>query len=66
MMATDMAAHPKVEKGIKTAERKIETAVSFGGLAHATMVAWAEVVGILVATSIVNGILGPKGQKSYE
>jgi hypothetical protein len=39
MMATDMAAHPKVEKGIKTAERKIETAVSFGGLAHATMVA---------------------------
>ncbi|KAJ9170788.1 hypothetical protein P3X46_018866 [Hevea brasiliensis] len=54
------------EKGIKTAEREIEEAVSFGGLAQAGAVAGAEVVGVLVATSIVNGILGPEaeGQKS--
>jgi hypothetical protein len=55
----------RAEKGIETAEREIETAVSFGGLAQAGVVAGAEVVGILVATSIVNGILGPEGQKSY-
>ncbi|OAY33872.1 hypothetical protein MANES_13G132100v8 [Manihot esculenta] len=54
------------EKGIETAEREIEEAVSFGGLAQAGAVAGAEVVGVLVATSVVNGILGSeaKGQKS--
>ncbi|GAV86771.1 hypothetical protein CFOL_v3_30197 [Cephalotus follicularis] len=52
------------EKGIETAEREIESAVSFGGLAQAGVVAGAEVVGVLVATSLVNGILGPEGQKS--
>ncbi|XP_059458682.1 uncharacterized protein LOC132188278 [Corylus avellana] len=54
-----------VEKGIETAEREIETAVSFGGLAQAGVVVGAEVVGILVATSVVNGILGPESQNSY-
>jgi hypothetical protein len=39
MMAADMAARPKAEKGIETAEREIETAVSFGGLAQAGVVA---------------------------
>ena len=52
------------EKGIQTAEREIESEVSFGGLAQAGAVAAAEVVAILVATSIVNGILGPEAQKS--
>ncbi|KAK9990514.1 hypothetical protein SO802_025499 [Lithocarpus litseifolius] len=52
------------EKGIQTVEREIETEVSFGGLAQAGAVAGVEVVAILVATSIVNGILGPEAQKS--
>lgn len=52
------------EKGIETAEREIESAVSFGGLAQAVAVAAAEVVGIVAASSVVNGILGPEGQKS--
>ncbi|XP_030462626.2 LOW QUALITY PROTEIN: uncharacterized protein LOC115682527 [Syzygium oleosum] len=54
----------KAERGIETAEREIEAAVSFGGLAQAGAVAAAEVVGVLVATSVVNGILGPEGQRS--
>ncbi|KAF8405136.1 hypothetical protein HHK36_010034 [Tetracentron sinense] len=53
-----------VEKEIETAEREIETAVSFGGLAQAGVVVGAEFVGVLVATSVVNGILGPEAQKS--
>ncbi|KAB1214636.1 hypothetical protein CJ030_MR5G002867 [Morella rubra] len=52
------------EKGLVSVEKGIETAVSFGGLAQAGAVAGAEFVGILVATSIVNGILGPEAQKS--
>ena len=52
------------EKGIESAEEEIETAVSFGGLAQAGLVAGAEFVGVLVATSIVNGILGPEAQSS--
>ncbi|KAE9445287.1 hypothetical protein C3L33_22815, partial [Rhododendron williamsianum] len=52
------------EKGIETAERAIESTVSFGGLAQAGAVAAAEVVGVVAATSVVNGILGPEGQKS--
>ncbi|GFS29958.1 hypothetical protein Acr_00g0009350 [Actinidia rufa] len=52
------------EKEIETAEREIEEAVSFGGLAQAAAVVGAEVVGVLIATSVVNGILGPEGQKS--
>jgi hypothetical protein len=52
------------EKEIVTAEKEIEEAVSFGGLAQAGAVAGAEVVGVLVATAIVNGILGPEGSKS--
>ncbi|PIN02207.1 hypothetical protein CDL12_25279 [Handroanthus impetiginosus] len=52
------------EKGIEAAEKEIETAVSFGGLAQAGVVAGAEALGVLIATSIVNGILGPEAQKS--
>ncbi|POO02643.1 YCF-like [Trema orientale] len=52
------------ERGIETAETVIETAVSFDGLAQAGAVAGAEALGVLVATSIVNGILGPEIQKS--
>ncbi|KAL8200612.1 hypothetical protein R6Q57_011951 [Mikania cordata] len=51
------------EKGIKTAEMEIATEVDFGfggGLTQAGVVVGAEVVGILVGTSIVNGILGSK------
>ncbi|GER30817.1 homolog of Synechocystis YCF37 [Striga asiatica] len=52
------------EKEIESAEKGIEEAVSFGGLAQASAVAGAEVVGVLVATSVVNGILGPEARKS--
>ncbi|KAK4416261.1 hypothetical protein Salat_2451600 [Sesamum alatum] len=52
------------EKGIEAAEKEIETAVSFGGLAQAGVVAGAEALGVLIATSVVNGILGPEAQKS--
>ncbi|KAJ9564067.1 hypothetical protein OSB04_000033 [Centaurea solstitialis] len=61
------------EKGIEAAERGIEAAetevvateVRFGGggvggLTQAGVVVGAEVVGVLVATSVVNGILGPE------
>ncbi|XP_022158696.1 uncharacterized protein LOC111025160 [Momordica charantia] len=50
------------EREIETAEKEIETALNFGALSQAGAVAGAEVVGVLVATSIVNGILGPEGQ----
>ncbi|XP_020217648.1 uncharacterized protein LOC109801074 [Cajanus cajan] len=52
------------EKGIEEAEREVVEAVSFGGLAQAGAVAGAEVLGVLVATAVVNGILGPEAQKS--
>ncbi|XP_076922280.1 uncharacterized protein LOC143584008 [Bidens hawaiensis] len=51
------------EKGIETAEKEITTEVEFGfggGLAQAGVVVGAEAVGVLIATSIVNGILGPE------
>ncbi|CAI0554003.1 unnamed protein product [Linum tenue] len=47
------------EKGLVTAEIGIEEAVSFGGLAQAGAVFGAEAVAVLVATSVVSGILGP-------
>ncbi|KAJ7944368.1 Synechocystis YCF37-like protein [Quillaja saponaria] len=59
------------EEGIDTAEREIvsaekgiESALSFGGLAQAGVVAGAEFVGVLIATAVVNGILGPEAQNS--
>ncbi|CAI0430787.1 unnamed protein product [Linum tenue] len=48
------------EKGIESAERGVEEAVSFGGLAQAGAVVGAEAIAVLVATSVVNGILGPE------
>lgn len=48
------------EKGLESAEKGLELAVGFDGLAQAGVVAGAEVVGVLVASSIVNGILGPE------
>ncbi|PIA32038.1 hypothetical protein AQUCO_04600006v1 [Aquilegia coerulea] len=50
------------ERGIETAEKEIETIVSFGGFAQAGVVVGAEALGVLVATSVVDGILGPEGQ----
>ncbi|KAL9158058.1 hypothetical protein ABFS82_08G043300 [Erythranthe guttata] len=52
------------EKGVVAAEEEIETAVRFSGLAQAGAVVAAEAVGVLIATSVVNGILGPEAQKS--
>lgn len=52
------------EKGIVTAEREISSSVNFGGLSQAGVVAGAEVFGVLVASAVVNGILGPEAQKS--
>ncbi|KAK7367481.1 hypothetical protein VNO80_09493 [Phaseolus coccineus] len=54
----------EAERGLVEAEREIEGAVSFGGLAQAGAVAGAEAFGILVATAVVNGILGAEAQKS--
>ncbi|KAE8665933.1 hypothetical protein F3Y22_tig00112523pilonHSYRG00154 [Hibiscus syriacus] len=53
-----------VEKELKTAEKEIESAVSFGALAQAGTVAGAEILGVVVATSIVNGILAADAPKS--
>lgn len=50
----------KREVGIETAEKEIETAVNNGGLTQASVVAGAEVLGVLVAGSVVNGILKPE------
>lgn len=50
------------EKGLESAEKEVEAAVSFGGLAQAGAVVGAELIGVVVATSVVNGILGPEGQ----
>ncbi|OMO56798.1 hypothetical protein CCACVL1_26262 [Corchorus capsularis] len=52
------------EKEIEIAEKEIEGAISFPALAQAGAVAAAEFLGVVVATSIVNGILGPEAQKS--
>ncbi|XP_072995938.1 uncharacterized protein [Typha latifolia] len=57
-----------VEEGIAVAEKEIaaggvEFAVA-GDLVQAGAVAGAEAVGVLVGLSVVNGILGPEGQKS--
>lgn len=51
-----------VEERIEASEKEVETTVGFGGLAQAGAVAGAELVGLLVATSVVNGILGPEPQ----
>ena len=56
----------KAEKETVTAELEIGTVASFGvagDLAQAGVVTGVEVVGVLVASSVVNGILGPEGQK---
>ncbi|CAN0911896.1 hypothetical protein LINGRAPRIM_LOCUS949 [Linum grandiflorum] len=52
------------EKGLESAERGIENVLSFGGLAQAGVVAGVEVVAVLLATSVVNGILGPEARNS--
>lgn len=57
------AAEKEILKEAKTAEKEIETTVGFGALAQAGAVAAAEVVGVVVASAVVNGILGPEPQK---
>ncbi|XP_057770000.1 uncharacterized protein LOC130989868 [Salvia miltiorrhiza] len=52
------------ERGVVAAEKEIETVLAFGGLAQAGVVAGAEVLAVVIASSIVNGILGPEAQKS--
>lgn len=52
------------ERGVVAAEKELETVLAFGGLAQAGVVAGAELLGVVVATSIVNGILGPEARKS--
>ncbi|PRQ47761.1 hypothetical protein RchiOBHm_Chr2g0103251 [Rosa chinensis] len=48
------------EKGIESVEKGIETVAGFGGLAQAGLVAGAEVLGVVVASSVVNAILRPE------
>ncbi|KAL1538921.1 hypothetical protein AAHA92_27608 [Salvia divinorum] len=52
------------ERGVVAAEKELETVLAFGGLAQAGVVAGAELLGVVIATSIVNGILGPEARKS--
>lgn len=52
------------EKGLEAAEKEIEAEIRVSAVAQAGAVAGAEVLGVLIATSIVNGILGPEAQKS--
>lgn len=49
-----------VEKEVVAAEKEVSAAVSFSGVAQAGAVVGAELVGVLVATSVVKGILGPE------
>ncbi|ESQ46306.1 hypothetical protein EUTSA_v10000353mg [Eutrema salsugineum] len=51
------------EKGFNAAEKEVVTAVSYNGVTQAGAVVVAEFVGVLVGTSVVNGILGPESQK---
>lgn len=55
-----------VEIGVVAAEKGVEEAVSlsFGGVAQAGTVAATEVLGVVVATAVVNGIIGPEGKRS--
>lgn len=53
-----------LEKGIETAEKEVKSAVGFGGLAQAGAVVGAEAFAVLVATTVVNGILGPEAKKT--
>ncbi|KAK9108751.1 hypothetical protein Sjap_016811 [Stephania japonica] len=52
------------ERGVEAAEGEIETVLSYGGLAQAGVVAGAEFVSVVVASSVVNAILGSEGPKS--
>ncbi|KAK8944802.1 hypothetical protein KSP39_PZI008236 [Platanthera zijinensis] len=64
-----------VEEGILAAEKDVEAAAEegiaaaegisvVGDFAQACAVVGAEVVGLLVGVSVVNGILGPEGRSS--
>lgn len=52
------------EKEIEAAEKEFEAELRVSALVQAGTVAGAEVLGVLIATSIVNAILGPEAQKS--
>ncbi|KAL9670367.1 hypothetical protein QQ045_007918 [Rhodiola kirilowii] len=59
----------EAEEIVEAAEKEVEAAEeeiieNAGGFAQAGVVAGAEVLGVFVASSVVNGILGPEGQKS--
>lgn len=54
-----------VEKEIEGVEKEVvESAFGFGNVAQAGAVVAAEVLGVVVASSVVNGILGPDGSKA--
>ncbi|CAL0314428.1 unnamed protein product [Lupinus luteus] len=52
------------ERGIETVEKEVSSAVNFGGLAQAGVVAGAEFLGVLVALGAANDILGSEAQRS--
>ncbi|XP_059646482.1 uncharacterized protein LOC132293151 [Cornus florida] len=74
LVEVEEVAEEKLKEGIETAEKEVETVekeietvekeIESGGLAQAGAVAVAEFIGVVVATSVVNGILGPEAQKS--
>lgn len=66
----EQVAEEIVKEGVESAEREIESVeriaenevlvLEGGGLGQAGLVLGAEAVAVLVATSVVNGILGPR------
>ncbi|XP_073296210.1 uncharacterized protein [Primulina huaijiensis] len=52
------------EKEVEIAEKEIEEAVRTSNLAQAVAVAVAELLGVVITSSIVNAILGPEAKKA--
>ncbi|KZV25248.1 hypothetical protein F511_29660 [Dorcoceras hygrometricum] len=52
------------EKEVEFAEKEIEEAVRTSNLAQAAAVAVAELLGVVITSSIVNAILGPEAKKA--
>ncbi|XP_075517332.1 uncharacterized protein LOC142551780 [Primulina tabacum] len=52
------------EKELEMAEKEIEEAVRTSNLAQAGAVSVAELLGVVIASSIVNAILGPEAKKA--
>lgn len=52
------------EKEVEMAEKEIEEAVRTSNLAQSAAVAVAELLGVVIASSIVNAILGPEAKNA--